>query len=494
MSLTTLRLPREAPARVLACGAYLKNTACLLDGDTVHSSPLHDDLSDPGACAALEDSVERLLERARGPIDAVAHDLHPDFHSTRVALALAAQLGVPAVAVQHQHAHIAVVQAEQGLADEPVIGLALDGVGLGEDGTSWGGEVLMVRGGGCERVAHLPALALPGGDVAAREPWRMAASVLHALGRGDEIVSRYGDVVGVATARGVQAMLDRGLNCPRSSGAGRWFDAAAGALGLSVRQGHEAEAAMALEALAATCLAAGLRQAQPERGAEERGDRNTLRTTPSFALGLSKGCASPDEGVSAGLRQAQPERGEEECPPAGPAKVQTRSPLDTPPPFALSLSKGHTSPPFALSQSKGHTPPPFALSLSKGHTPPPFALSLSKGLPEPVEGPAPALADLLPLLGSLFDAPDTAAAAAHFHLALAAAFVAEARRAAHERGACIVALGGGCFINRVLCEAICDGLRAAGLQALRPRTVSCGDAGLALGQAWASALRIASEN
>jgi hydrogenase maturation protein HypF len=421
MSLTTLQLPRKAPARVLACGAYLKNTACLLDGDTVHTSPLHGDLANPEACAALEDSVERLLARACGQVDAVAHDLHPDFPSTRIALALAAQLGVPAVAVQHHHAHIAVVQAEHGLADEPVIGLALDGVGLGEDGTSWGGEVLAVRGGRYERLAHLPVLALPGGDVAAREPWRMAASVLHALGRGEEIVSRYGARVGVSSARGVQAMLVRGLNCPRSSGAGRWFDAAAGALGLSVRQSHEAEAAMALEALAAAWLAA-----------------------------------------DAGLRQAQPEREVEECPPHSPARGQPQ--------------------------------PPFAPSLSKGHAQSPFALSLSKGLPEPVEGPAPTVADLLPLLGSLFDATDSGAAAAHFHLALAAALVAEARRAARDRGARIVALGGGCFFNRVLCEAICDGLRAAGLQALRPRTVSCGDAGLALGQAWAAALRIASEN
>ena len=475
MSLTTLRLPRKAPARVLACGAYLKNTACLLDGDTVHTSPLHGDLANPEACAALEDSVERLLARACGQVDVVAHDLHPDFPSTRIALALAAQLGVPAVAVQHHHAHIAVVQAEHGLADEPVIGLALDGVGLGEDGTSWGGEVLAVRGGRYERTAHLPVLAMPGGDVAAREPWRMAASVLHALGRGEEIVSRYGARVGVSTARGVQAMLDRGLNCPRSSGAGRWFDAAAGALGLSVRQSHEAEAAMALEALATAWLGS---EAGKQSGVAERALQMVPIKAQSTAIARAMASICNAEwrhlqGTSghvglllslsdAGLRQAQPEREVEECPSRSPPRDQPQ--------------------------------PPFALSLSKGHAPPPFALSLSKGLPEPVEGTAPTLADLLPLLGSLFDATDSDAAAAHFHLTLAAALVAEARRAARERGARIVALGGGCFFNRVLCEAICNGLRAAGLQALRPRTVSCGDAGLALGQAWAAALRIASEN
>ena len=131
-------LPRSAGARVLACGAWLKNTACLLDGDRVQWSAQHGDLRDPAACAALEASIEQLVAQAHGPIDAVAHDLHPDFHSTRVALGWAQRLGVPAVAVQHHHAHLAAVQAEHGVV-EPVVGLALDGVGLGTDGTAWGG-------------------------------------------------------------------------------------------------------------------------------------------------------------------------------------------------------------------------------------------------------------------------------------------------------------------------------------------------------------------
>jgi len=136
-------LPKAAPARVLACGAYLKNTACLIEGRRVVWSASHGDLINAANREALDHSVEMLLGEASGPLDAIAHDLHPDMHSSHVACALADRLGIPAVAVQHHHAHIAVVQAEQGV-ESAVIGLALDGVGLGDDGRAWGGEVLWV--------------------------------------------------------------------------------------------------------------------------------------------------------------------------------------------------------------------------------------------------------------------------------------------------------------------------------------------------------------
>lgn len=242
-----------ASPRVLACGAWLKSAACLIDAQgRTHWTAVHGDLSDPAACAALEASARELLHQ-HGPVQAVAHDLHPDFFSTRLALELAESLGVPAIGVQHHHAHIAAVVAAHGI-EGPVIGLALDGVGLGTDGQAWGGELLRVDGERCQRLGHLHPLALPGGDLAAREPWRMAASALHALERGAEIVPRFAPLVGQATASGVQQMLARGLNCPPTSSAGRWFDAAAAALGLSVRQTDEAEAAIALESAAARWL------------------------------------------------------------------------------------------------------------------------------------------------------------------------------------------------------------------------------------------------
>lgn len=369
-SITTRSLPRAAPARVLACGAWLKNSACLIDGYQVHWSPIHGDLGDPASCDQLDTSVEALLALAAGPVEAVAHDLHPDFHSTRLAQQLAQRLGVPAIGVQHHHAHIAVVLAEQGLRG-PVIGLALDGVGLGTDGHAWGGELLRVNGSGWSRLDHLPELRLPGGDVAAREPWRMAASALHLLGLQAEIEPRLVHAVGSHAARTVQTMLAQGINCPVSTGAGRWFDAVAGLLGVSVRQSFEAEAAIALEQLATGWLA---------------------------------------------------------CHPA----------FDVP----------HDS------------------------------LDLRPALIEILSWSQPDVA---------LEPPDQAHGAAYFHVALSNGLVAAAARAAREHGARHVVLAGGCFFNQLLTQRVTQGLAQHDLQALLPTTVSCGDAGLALGQAWAAA-------
>ncbi len=255
-------LPQSAPATVLACGAYLKNTACLIDGRRVLWSAPHGDLIGVLNRQALEDSVEDLLSYASGPIQAIAHDLHPDIYSTELALSVANRLGIPAIAVQHHHAHIAVVQAEQAVVG-PVIGLALDGVGFGTDASAWGGEILWVdsmhESHHWRRLGSLTPISLPGGDIAAREPWRMAAAVLHSLGRTNEIETRFAPIVGLQEARTVRLMLLRQINTPGTTSAGRWFDAAAGALGLSVRQTMEAQAAMILEQQAHDWL-----QANPE--------------------------------------------------------------------------------------------------------------------------------------------------------------------------------------------------------------------------------------
>ncbi len=226
-----------------------------------------------------------------------------------------------------------------------------------------------------QRLGHLVPLALPGGDRAAREPWRMAASALHAMGRGEQIASRFAPQVGEAVAAGVQQMLARNLNCPATSSTGRWFDAAAGALGLSVRQSDEAQAAIALEAAAARWLA-----------------------------------QHPDT----------------------------------------------TALPGVLIDAQNRL-------------------------------------DLLGVMPALFDAgPDGAdAAAASFHLALADALADWAVRAAFERGSRDVCLGGGCFFNRILRERITERLEAANLRVHRPLDKGCGDAGLALGEAWVAAQQLA---
>ena len=236
----TVVLPRRMP-RVLGMGAHLKASICLIEGDAAMITAPAGDMETLEAVKTYEGLLAGMQARATGPVACIAHDLHPDFHSTR----LATTMGQACLAVQHHHAHIAATVAEHGL-DGPVLGLALDGFGLGDDGTAWGGELLWVDGTQYRRLGHLKPLAQPGGDIAARQPWRMAAAALHGLGRGDQIATRFADQ---PLAGMLAQMLDKRLNCPQTSSAGRLFDAACGLLNVCPVAEFEGQAPMALEAL-----------------------------------------------------------------------------------------------------------------------------------------------------------------------------------------------------------------------------------------------------
>ena len=240
-----VRLPASGPS-VLALGGYLKNTICVTRGDEAFVSQHIGSLDNPATIGMLIEVIQHLLDILQVRPDVIAHDLHPDFFSSRHALDLAAEWHVPAIAVQHHHAHVAAVAAEQG-ANEPILGLALDGIGLGSDGTAWGGELLRLEGARFTRLGRLAPIGLPGGDKAAKEPWRMAAAALFHMARGDQIATRF---AAQPAAAQLQQVLARKLNCPPTSSLGRWFDAAAGLLGAREVMAYEGQAAMLLEGLA----------------------------------------------------------------------------------------------------------------------------------------------------------------------------------------------------------------------------------------------------
>ena len=248
----------ERAAPVLALGGELKNTLCLLkDGQAIASQHLGD-LED--ACTA--DDFERTVDLYRQLFQhrpgAVAVDLHPDYRSTRYGQALAAREGLELIMVQHHFAHIASVLADCGRALDagPVIGVALDGLGFGADGTIWGGEFLLADYRGYRRVAHLAPAPMPGGTKAILEPWRNTYAHLATHVGWDRFVQEFGGIELAEYWHGkplelLGTMIARAINAPQSSSCGRLFDAVAGALGVCRETiAYEGQAAIELEVLA----------------------------------------------------------------------------------------------------------------------------------------------------------------------------------------------------------------------------------------------------
>lgn len=249
--------PLPVPVRadlpvILGVGAHMKTAVAFSIGRQVFVSQHIGDLETPEALEAFTRVItdfERLYGAAPA---AVAHDLHPGYASTVFAKKLAKERGIPAVAVQHHHAHLAACLAENEV-DGPALGVCWDGTGYGTDGTVWGGEFLLGDASGYTRVAHVRPFRLPGGEAAVREPRRTALALL-LESQGPAVLSRE-DLESVRAFtpadRDVLAqMLARGVNAPVTTSAGRLFDAVASLLGLVQRSAFEGQAAMAVEAAA----------------------------------------------------------------------------------------------------------------------------------------------------------------------------------------------------------------------------------------------------
>ncbi|MCA1580937.1 MAG: carbamoyltransferase HypF [Acidobacteria bacterium] len=237
-----IRIPvPPASASVLAAGAGLKNTVCLTRGDEAFLSPHIGDLENPEAIRFFEEVTEKLKRLLSVDPAAVAHDLHPDYFSTRWAVAS----GLPRQGVQHHHAHVAACLAEHGRT-ETAIGIAFDGTGCGPSGELWGGEILTADLIDFRRAGHLRVLRLPGGEAAIRQPWRAAAGALLDAGEALEAL----EDVPPDRLHAIRRMLEKNARSPEATGAGRWFDVVAVLCGFLGTTTYEGQAAAELEALA----------------------------------------------------------------------------------------------------------------------------------------------------------------------------------------------------------------------------------------------------
>ena len=299
-----VELPVAVPRPVLATGPHLKNTFALAVDRTVFVSQHIGDLENLETLQHFRSALARFRELFRIEPQVVVCDEHPGYLSTRVAEELASELGeesapgstgVPVIRVQHHHAHIAAVAAEHGRTG-PVVGLAFDGTGYGADGHTWGAEVLVADLVRYRRAAHLRYAPMPGGDLAARRPWRAALGYRTlAPGSADAFDAAFSDV-SRAELRLVEQQALRGVNSPLASSMGRLFDAASAVLGLRADARYEGQAAMELESVAWSVLVG------PDKGSLASGEQIRARAAQ---IGIPE-LPFPDSRSADGLRVLEP--------------------------------------------------------------------------------------------------------------------------------------------------------------------------------------------
>jgi hydrogenase maturation protein HypF len=280
---------------VLACGAELKNTFCLAKGARAWVGHHIGDLHNYETLRSFTDGVVHFERLFAVEPAVVAHDLHPDYLSTRYALE---REGVEPVGVQHHHAHLAACLAEHGVTGDAV-GAIYDGTGLGPDRTVWGGEILVGGIAGYERAGLLFPVRLPGGDAAARQPWRMACAWLVAALEVDEppIPRALGDSVTAGDWQAATRLCATGVNSPLTTSAGRLFDAVAAICGVRARVTYEGQAAAELEGISAVDERGAYPMPLIEPGTASDGDGAAIidarETVRALALDLERG-AGPE--------------------------------------------------------------------------------------------------------------------------------------------------------------------------------------------------------
>lgn len=231
--------------QVLAMGGELKNSFCIGKNRLFYMSPYIGDMEDIRTVEALRESVDRFLDMLEVTPEVVACDLHPRYNTT----VIAEEYNIPIVRVQHHYAHIVSCMAENDFMD-PVIGVSFDGTGYGTDGTVWGGELLLADGCGFERLGHIAPFLQIGGDLSAKEGWRIAVSMIYGM-KGNEkealSVIRALNLCSEAEAKVLFRMYDRKMNAVISTSAGRLFDAVSAILGIRRTSTFEGEASTALQ-------------------------------------------------------------------------------------------------------------------------------------------------------------------------------------------------------------------------------------------------------
>ncbi len=244
----SVKLPFSFKHPVLATGSEMNTTFSLLEKDAVFVSSPYRDLKDPSVLEDFKKDIAKEEKRLHVRPEVVACDLHPGYISAEYARNIGART---LIEVQHHHAHVASCMVENSL-EAKVIGVAFDGTGYGEDATTWGGEFLVAGYGSCKRAAHIAYAAMPGGDKAVLEPIRMAFSYLYKIYHGGIKRLKAGvlERLGKDKLTIFKNMIDRNINSPLTSSAGRLFDAVSSLLDIKDRISYEGEAAIALETMA----------------------------------------------------------------------------------------------------------------------------------------------------------------------------------------------------------------------------------------------------